>query len=382
MKALSLALAVLLAASAAHAVQDCTLDGQPVNPAHGGTTAGKSGLMRCVERDSGRVQREQQLQNGVFMGLVRFYRSGVLQQEHSTNAQGNRHGRAREFAPDGTVLSDTVYDNGSQRGLARAFHPNGQLRRATWYGDDGREQAVAEFTSRGQPAALRCGLRPLLAPAADDARWCGFAGDGPAVDFFDERGMRRAQSRWQQGERVQHAAFDAQGHPEATDTRNGDARTERVLNASGQPRRELQSVRDGARWQRTEEKTFADSGQLVRLQRWAAGRAVLDEAYYLNGQPKSRSEFGGEGDTAWEQRSQFHDNGQLASAGRWLAGGRSSRRSQPTGTHQALDEQGRLLAETEYGEAGQPVRERSYEAGRLLRDDAVFGDGSRKAFAR
>ena len=64
------AAALLFAATAAHAVQDCELNGQAVNPANAATTAGKTGVMRCKDRDSGQLVREQQVQGGTFMGLV------------------------------------------------------------------------------------------------------------------------------------------------------------------------------------------------------------------------------------------------------------------------------------------------------------------------
>ena len=76
---ISSCLTVLLATPlAALAVQDCELNGQSVNPANGSTTAGRTGLMRCKDRDSGELQREQELKAGVFMGLVRFYEKGKL----------------------------------------------------------------------------------------------------------------------------------------------------------------------------------------------------------------------------------------------------------------------------------------------------------------
>src|SRR5687768_13935126 len=133
---------------AAQAVQDCELNGQHVNPANGHTTAGKTGLMRCKDRDSGELMREQQLQNGAFMGLVRFYEHGKLVKEHSVNARGNMEGPAREFSPaTGRVLREAVYDDGHETGLSRSFHPGGQLRRATFYAEPG-ERAYAEFTDR------------------------------------------------------------------------------------------------------------------------------------------------------------------------------------------------------------------------------------------
>lgn len=44
----------------AHAVQDCEMNGQHVNPSNGSTTAGKTGIMKCRDRDSGKLVREEE----------------------------------------------------------------------------------------------------------------------------------------------------------------------------------------------------------------------------------------------------------------------------------------------------------------------------------
>ncbi|MGJ7488721.1 toxin-antitoxin system YwqK family antitoxin, partial [Variovorax sp. LT2P21] len=131
------ALFALLCATAAHAQLDCELNGRSVNPANGSSTAGKTGLLRCKDHATGELQREEQIQNGVSMGLVRIYEKGKLAKEHSLNAKGNLHGRAREFSPTGRVLRDATYDDGQERGLVRNFYPDGKLRRAIFYPDTG-----------------------------------------------------------------------------------------------------------------------------------------------------------------------------------------------------------------------------------------------------
>ena len=70
-------------------MQDCEINGIAVNPANGNTTVGKTGLMRCRDRDTRELVREQQIQSGTFMGLVRLYESGRLVKEYSVNARGN-----------------------------------------------------------------------------------------------------------------------------------------------------------------------------------------------------------------------------------------------------------------------------------------------------
>jgi hypothetical protein len=43
---------------AAFAVQDCELNGQSINTSNGAETAGKTGMVRCKDRDNGRMERE------------------------------------------------------------------------------------------------------------------------------------------------------------------------------------------------------------------------------------------------------------------------------------------------------------------------------------
>lgn len=374
----------LLAPAWAHAVQDCELNGESVNPYHGGTTAGKTGIMRCKDRDSGLPTREQELQGGKFMGLVRYYKDGKLQREYSVNERGNQHGRSRDFAPFGQVLRDSVYDNGSQMGLARSFHANGQLQRIVFYGprEGGSiEQAYAEFNESGQLQALRCGDKPLLAPPADDARWCGFSGGTSQLDLFSGKGVLKGRSSYLVGKRVRHETLGEGGKPDYQEEFSGSTRTERHFNNAGAKRREIQWQLDGKTSVREREQEFADSGALTRDRRWSAGKPVSDQSYYLNGQPRSKTEYGGEGDAAWLQITEFFDSGKTAATGRFNASNRY--RQLPLGTHQRFNEAGKLVAESSYDERGRITRERSWDdEGKPLRDDAVFEDGSRKAYSR
>jgi antitoxin component YwqK of YwqJK toxin-antitoxin module len=233
---IALLFACALAPAWACAVQDCELNGESVNPNHGGTTAGKTGIMRCKDRDSGQMVREQELQGGKFMGLVRYYKDGKLQRDYSVNERGNQHGRAREFAPDGQVLRDSTYDNGNQTGLSRSFHANGQLRRITFYQlreNSGDEQAYAEFNERGQLQALRCADKALLAPPADDARWCGFSGSPSQVELFNSRGALKGRSSYLAGKRVRHETLGESGKPDYQDEVSGGTRTERYFLVDG-----------------------------------------------------------------------------------------------------------------------------------------------------
>lgn len=365
----------------AQAVQDCELNGQHVNPANGHTTAGKTGLMRCKDRDSGELMREQQIQNGVFMGLVRHYGKGRLVKEHSVNANGNMQGRAREFSPTGQVLREAMYENGHETGLTRSFHPGGQVRRLAFYAEPG-ERASAEFTERGQLSALRCGDKPMLAPAVDDVRLCGFVNGPSQVELFDSKGILRSRLAYAAGKRVRSEELYDNGKPSVQDEINGNLRTERRWSSEGVKRREVVFllVERGAIRQREQE--FSEKGTLVRDQRWnAAGEPQSDESYYLNGQPRSKARYGTAGDARQVEITEFHDNGQRAALGRFLLVDRVRRI--PVGTHQRFGDKATLMAESVYDDKGRVTRERTWDAdGKPERDDEVFEDGSRKAYAR
>ena len=383
---LSLLGLLLGTAGLAHAVQDCELNSQSVNPANGNTTAGKTGLMRCKDRDSGELQREQELKNGVFMGLVRFYDKGQLIKEHSVNERGNMDGRAREFhAPSGTVIREATYSNGREVGLVRLFHTSGALSYAAFHEDPGGERASAEFNERGQLQALRCGPRPMLAPAVDDARLCGFANNGAPsnIELFDSKARLRARATWVAGKRLRNENLYENGQPSALEEIAGTQRTERRFAADGIQRRETVSLLLERGSVKQRELEYSERGTLVREQRWStAGEPLADDSYYLNGQPHSKTVYTGDSPaTRWTDITEFHDNGQRAAQGRYTSGGRY--RQTPVGTHQRFSAGGTLIAETSYDDKGRATRERAWDDnGQLQRDDEVFEDGSRKAFTR
>lgn len=80
--------------------------------------------------------------------------------------------------------------------------------------------------------------------------------------------------------------------------------------------------------------------------------------------------------------TRFHDHGRKSSEGAWRAPAAGARgESLATGTYKYWDSDGKLRAEIVDGERGRPKRERELDAsGKVVRDDEVFGDGSREAF--
>jgi antitoxin component YwqK of YwqJK toxin-antitoxin module len=351
--------------------------------------------MRCREDDAGPVVREQELRNGAFMGIVRYYKSGVLEREYSANDKGNREGLARDYAatPGATnqLLREETLHNGTTVGIARTWYPSGQLKRVSFSNDAGRTQAAAEFTPKGQLAEIRCFNRPLLAPHANDAEWCAFNGRGPStVTLYGSDERPRGLQSYEAGElRKAEALYpDGKLREQYEYTERGEMR--RAFFAGGVLRTESQFVkapgRNGSETLPSQVKDFHESGKLVRERRWAAPTErgavlALDQSWYLNGNPREKQEFSTANGRAEERSTRYHDNGQLAFEGTYVVSERKVRLA--AGSHKTFDTSGRLRGERYYDAKGLASREREFdEQGKVIRDDELFEDGSRKAYSR
>ena len=368
----------LLTAVAAQAAQHCEIGGVSVVPAQKQSLQGRSGVMRCLE--NGELVREQDLQNGRFVGAVRYFTNGRLSREQFLNERGNLQGRSREFAPGGQLLREGSYDNGAFAGLVRSFLPDGRLQRASFFGAEG-ELAYAEFNRQGELRALRCGDRPLLAPAVDDARLCGFSPRPSQVSFVAESGVLRARATFSAGKRLRYETFQDNGLPATQEEISAAGRVERIFGADGARRREvLWSLGDGPS-QREREQEFSSAGTLTRERLWRQGELVSEQTFYLNGQPRSKARYTGAGNHRILETQDFHDNGLPAAQGSYIDTGRYA--PTPVGTHRQFDPQGRIRSETVYDQRGRLQRERAWDlTGNLLRDDEVQEDGARRAAAR
>jgi antitoxin component YwqK of YwqJK toxin-antitoxin module len=388
-------LGLAAASGGAFAVQVCELNGKPVNPDNGTTTEGKSGLMRCRESEGGPVVREQELQQGKFMGVVRYFRDGSLEREYHVNERGNRDGLAREWARGegggkSQLVREETYRDGRDSGIARSWYPSGQLRRVSFHGDE-REQASAEFTAQGQLAELRCTSRPVLGTDFDDKTACGHDGAVSAVVLYSGKGQPRGRVAYEHGERRKSETLWDNGAVRELQETTATGGVERSFAADGTKRHEVQWVAlAGDRPGRivTVDQEFHESGKLVRERRWRAGERgdepVSESRWYLNGQPKELAEYVSENGRTLRRETLYHDNGKKSFEGAWLvADARGSPGEQPTGMHLSFDADGRLRGERSYDERGRVTRERELdERGKVVRDDEVYEDGSRKAVGR
>jgi len=356
----------LLAGAAYGAVYDCEMNGEHVNPANGSTYAGKTGIMKCVDRDTKKLVRETEYRSGRAVG----YRKSIDFRGNTSignyNEQGNRDGEAKEYDADGNLVSEERYANGSTVGVQTYYHKNGQVRRRSFSEPRKGSLASIEYNDQGQLTQLRCADRPLL---GDDRALCGFDGKVSEVSFHNAKGEAAGQARYENGRRLSMTALGAGGAvARSEEEAHGGRRVVRVHFPDGALR--METVVAGK--MRESERELARSGQPVRETRWSDGYKSEETLWYLNGQPKSKTRWEREGREVLVKTDAFWDNGRLRE--RSVTDGRGTY----IGVRQRYTESGQLESESTY-EAGKLTRRKAYKDGRLELDEEYFEDGSRKS---
>jgi antitoxin component YwqK of YwqJK toxin-antitoxin module len=378
---------ILIATSAyvasASAIIRCELNGKPINVSNGAELAGQSGLVRCREEDTGQLQREQELRGGKFVGQERMFdREGRLLRERTVNERGNSEGRVREFWPNGRVRREETTDNGRTQGVVRRFDATGRLERLSFHGD-GQELFYVETNSKGQPARLLC---PRASVLPEDRKLCGFDG-ATDTELFAESGVRSAQLRYDQGRLLSATEWSSEGVVAAQQSVVDGRRVHKTFYTEGGKsvlREERvftpddRTLRD-TRGQLFSARRYGASGQLIEQRSFAAdGREAQVERWYLNGSVRERSTWSGTGKDARQLREMYRDDGKLARREQLNADQR------PVGAQQAFHGNGQLAVEEQYAEPDARGRTRITarkqwdESGKLLADDVILEDGSRK----
>ena len=387
---LALGATLLGSATAALAVQDCELNGKSINTNNGAETAGKNGMVRCKDRDSGQTEREYELRNGDSVGLSRYFRKGQLYKEFTITANGPHEGLEREWAPNGQLVLEFTNVAGNARGLRRSWYEDGSPKAVEWLAENEREGASAQFTQGKQLASLRCGPKPLLAPHVDDAWLCGFGGSASTVSTYSSSGKLRGTQTLLAGVVQKQAVLMDNGKPQEEMERQGGLRTERFFGEDGGKRREKV-------WNEAEkpavllrESEYHASGSLVRERLYGVSelggrkrnRLLSEARFFLNGQPQSKERYSLDGETELVDRQHFIDKGTLVAEGRFALDGRYGQ-ERGLGVHKSYYENGKLAQEETFDGKGNVKRLRSWdENGKLTADDELFEDGSRKAYAR
>lgn len=381
------ALQLSLAAQPALATEDCTLNGVEVSLSHGSTTAGKSGLVRCVDRETKIIISERELRAGELVGMRRNYTDGVLRLEYGRDERGREHGATRKFAANKQMLSEEFYEHGQRVGMQREWYESGKLSIVEFHAKN--DSAKARYTPQGQLTNLKCGSKALLAPHVDDATLCGFKGKPSNLEYFHDDGKARGRETYLAGVSVLYQALDSAGKIHATLERRGKQRIETDFSSEG--KKSLETVWDLSEKSSVKQRQaqFHSSGSLVREQQFTmlefagARRNLLslEASYFLNGQPKRRETYSIVGNDRYKTLETFHDNGKPALKGRYIEVREDQFR--PDGTIQTFAADGLLVQEQIYDDKGNVKRERTFnEQGKLEKDEELFEDGSRKAFAK
>ena len=344
-------------------VRDCEMNGVHINPNNGNETAGKTGILKCKDRDTGKLVREEEYRNGRPVGYRKFIDFQGQTIVANYNEKGNRDGESKTYDADGTLLAHERYVNGSNVGVQTFYYKNRQIKRLTYSEANRSDIATIEYNERGQLTELRCTDRSVIEA---DRKLCGFdrAAD---VDFYNSKGDVVAQARYENGKRVAFKALSGSGVVARTEEVQGERRVARSNYPDGGVRLETTSVGS----QKELEREFARGGQPVRETRWLDGRQSEETRWYQNGQIKSKTRWERDGKNVVVKADDFWDNGKLQS--------RTVRddRFRYLGTQQHFDESGALVSEAIY-ERGFLARRKDYKDGRLVLDEQYYEDGSRK----
>ncbi len=309
------ALLLALACPSAYAVQDCEFKGQHINTSDGSQTAGKTGMVLCKDRDSGKTEREYELRDGKSIGLSRYFRDGKRVKEFTVTANGPHEGLEREWTVNGQLVQEFTNVNGHIRGLRRQWFDDGRPRKVEWVAGnesgsdrDSDSAAVEYHAGSGQLATLRCGPKPLLAPHVDDAKLCGF--NAPStVNTYSYKGEVRKTSVLVAGVEQKATTFFGMGQPELEEellqqgtqkretyyAAEGGKRREKLWDVSGRPALLLREAEFHASGTLIAERNYqlvvADAnGKIARQKVWdESGKLVSDDELFEDGSRKAYS---------------------------------------------------------------------------------------------
>lgn len=388
----------------------CELGGKPVNPYNGQETAGLTGVLRCTVPETGKLANERELRAGKFIGQERFYDpEGRLQRERTINERGNTDGFEKEYWPNGKLRSESAATNGAARGLSRSFFETGQQQRAS-FTLDGQALVSMSWDPQGNLLNLSC---PQTSVLPEDRKVCGF--DGKVQTTLFQNGKRREVLTIEQGKVLAATTYRAgqlnqgiraQGVSTADNevvwaemAFKGEQRWHRVYNTEGTADRKnvlreerlyepgrnflgdahrLTSSAGRLQWS----KAWGANEQLTEHIRYANGLPVLTERWYLNGAIREKITVTPENGGSKMVRESYDDAAHISSVQTTFAIG--SAREQRVGIQKTFHENGQTAMEETYSPLDERARTRLVarkqwdEAGKLLADDEILEDGSRK----
>jgi antitoxin component YwqK of YwqJK toxin-antitoxin module len=384
----------------AHAIIRCEMNGKSVNQSNGAELAGLTGMLRCTEQDTGKLQREQEMKNGKFIGLERMYaREGYLVRERTVNERGNTQGIEKEFWPNGKLRRESTHDNGSTVGAARSYHDNGQPERISFVADS-RVQASLSYNKDGALTELSCHSASVV---PEDRKPCGFEGKVRTTTAAAGSNKPRGIHTYEQGKLLASTTYREDGNVWAELAMKDGARWHRIYDARGA--KDGKSVlREERLYEPSDDKKYRlniEGGPLQWSKQWGANEQLIEhirysksnpvaiERWYLNGAIKEKiasisiaegNPHGGLG--VRSLRELYDDAGRITSRENFV--GTGNNRAQPVGLQQTFHPNGKVAIEETYSPLDDRNRSRLIarkewdESGKLTADDDILEDGSRK----
>jgi antitoxin component YwqK of YwqJK toxin-antitoxin module len=335
------------------------------------------------------MSREREIKAGEIYGLYRLYQNGVLTLEYTDTKNGPRNGITRKYAPNKQLIQEETEVMGQPQGLQREWYPDGTLKKVEWIAE-GKSPASVRFTKKAALHGVSCSSKPSLAPHADDASLCGFKGKAVTNTYYTDEGQKRATETILAGVIQQATSFDTNTGKirntmelkasEITETgffENSNKQYETVINAAEKSRAFVRK------------SVFYESGSMKQEQKFSMleieGRRrnfMTSEAqFYQNGQMRQLQEFSIDGRDYFKEVKSFNDKGALTSQAKYQQLG--SYNNRPIGIHKTFFDDGKISYEEHHDKNGKVFRQKRWdESGKLIADDEVFEDGSRKAFSK
>nr|WP_315475544.1 hypothetical protein [uncultured Undibacterium sp.] len=379
----------MCSASFAYQIEDCTLNGESVSTSNGSTTAGKTGIIICKDRSTGLMSREREIKAGEIYGLYRLYQNGVLSLEYTDTKNGPRNGTTRKYAPNKQLIQEETEVMGQLQGLQREWYPDGALKKVEWIAE-GKSPASVRFTKKAALHGVTCGSKPSLAPHADDASLCGFKGKAVTNTYYTDEGQKRATETILAGVIQQATSFDTNTGKirntmelkasEITETgffENSNKQYETVINAAEKSRAFVRKSVFYESGSTKQEQKFS----MLEIEAKRRNFMTSEAQFYQNGQMRQLQKFSIEGRDYFKEVKSFNDKGALTSQAKYQQLG--SYNNRPIGIHKTFFDDGKISYEEHHDKNGKVFRQKRWdESGKLIADDEVFEDGSRKAFSK
>lgn len=387
---ISLVISLMLSASSfAYVIEDCTLNGESVSMYNGATTAGKTGIIICKDRENGQMSSQREIKAGKIYGLYRHYQNGVLTLEYTDTENGQRNGVTRKYAPNKQLIQEETEVMGKRQGLQREWYADGTLKKVEWIADD-RPPASVRYTQKSALNSLSCSTKALLAPHVDDATLCGFKGKAVTHTYYNEEGQKRATETILAGVIQQATSFDTSTGKirntmelkanQMTETgffENGNKQYENVINTAEKNRAFVRKSVFYENGSKKQEQIF----DMLDIEGKRRNFMSSETQFFQNGQMRQQQVFTLENGNYFKEVKSFNDKGSLSSQAKYQQLG--SYNNRPVGIHKIFFEDGKISHEDHYDKNGKLFRQKRWdESAKLLSDDEVFEDGSRKAFSK